>query len=425
MTDQTDDRAGDHDASDGSATEPAAADLTKIAPPELPEGQAPEITTPVLSDSRRDATEAVTWPIRVGAAWTWRLLVLVLGVYVALRMIEKVELVAFSLIIALFLTAVLHPLERRFRRVIPGPKSLPAALSLLVGVAFIGLIAWFVTWQITTNSGELANSITDFVDKTKNWLKTGPLHLKQADFDNLTKNISKTVQEHQSELISGAVKTVSTVVELAASALLIVLATFFFLRDGELIWKWFYGLMPKAAHERVDHAGRLGWRTLGGYMRGVLLIALFHGTAITILLEVLRVPLAPALGVLIFLGSFVPLIGLTVTGALCVAVTLLEHGLTTAIIVAVAIIVLVQVEGHVLQPMIMSRTVEVHPLAVAVSVLAGTAVAGIGGALIAVPLVAFLNTTIRAMRLPAGEEPAPDDGLVEEKTTPGLNLLSE
>jgi predicted PurR-regulated permease PerM len=128
-----------------------------------------------------------------------------------------------------------------------------------------------------------------------------------------------------------------------------------------------------------------------------VLIALFHGVSITIVLFVLRIPLAAALGVLIFLGSFVPLIGLTVTGALCVAIALLEHGVTAAIVVAVAIIVLVQLEAHLLQPFIMSRSVAVHPLAIALSVLTGTLLAGIVGALLAVPLVAFLNSTIHAL----------------------------
>jgi predicted PurR-regulated permease PerM len=142
-------------------------------------------------------------------------------------------------------------------------------------------------------------------------------------------------------------------------------------------------------------------------MRGQFLIALFHGVTITILLEILRVPLAPALGVLIFIGSFIPLLGLLASGSLAVAIAILEHGLTTGIVVAVAIIVLVQVEGHVLQPFIMSRSVHVHPLAVVLAVVAGTALRGIPGALIAVPLVAFLNTSIKA--LSAGPVDAPSD----------------
>ena len=158
-------------------------------------------------------------------------------------------------------------------------------------------------------------------------------------------------------------------------------------------------------------AGRAGWGTLGGYMRGQVLIALFHGISVMIMLFVLRVPLAAALGVLIFLGSFVPLVGLTVTGALCVVVALLEHGVTAGIVVGVAIIVLVQLEAHLLQPLIMSRSVEVHPLAIALSVLTGTILAGIVGALLAVPFVAFLNSTMHALRdtpdLPVGDSGFP------------------
>ena len=147
----------------------------------------------------------------------------------------------------------------------------------------------------------------------------------------------------------------------------------------------------------------------------------------------LRVPLAAALGVLIFLGSFIPLIGLTVTGALCTAVALLEHGVTAAIVVAVAIIVLVQLEAHLLQPVIMSRSVEVHPLAIALSVITGTVLAGIVGALLAVPLVAFLNSTVHALRdtpampegnfpVPEGDEPGGDP--VDPCRTPALRPAS-
>jgi predicted PurR-regulated permease PerM len=366
--------------------------------PAVPEAPAP--TTPPLSATDRDATEAVTWPVRVAAAWSWRLVVILAGAYVALRMLEKVSLVAFAIVLSLLIASVLHPVERWLRRILPGPRSLPAALTVLIGIVVIGGVGYFVAWQISSNAGQLGDQINAFVDKTRNWLQHGPLHLKQSDFDNLTKNITDTLQKHQGALISGAISTIQTLGEVGASLLLILLTTFFFLRDGEAIWRWVVSLFPREAHPRMDKAGHLGWHTLGGYMRGVVLIAAFHAVAITIVLLILRVPLAPALGVVIFLGSFIPLIGLIVAGSLCVAVTLIEHGVTSAIVVAILIIVLVQVESHVLQPTIMSRTVEVHPLAVAVSVLAGTAVAGIPGALIAVPLVAFCNTTIRALRAP-------------------------
>jgi predicted PurR-regulated permease PerM len=354
--------------------------------------------------------EAVTWPVRVAAAWSWRLLVIGAALLVLGRIFNRVELVAFSFIVALFFTAVLHPLEVQLRR-LPGPRSLAAALALLVGLALLGGIGWFVTWQISTHASQIGDQISNFVDKTRNWLRTGPLHLKSSDLDKIADNITKNIKEHQGQLISGALQTVRAVLEGLGATLLVLLSTFFLLRDGEQIWRWTVRLFPRPAQERLDTAARIGWRTLGGYMRGQVLIALFHGVSVMIVLFILRVPLAAALGVLIFLGSFVPLIGLTVTGALCVAVALLEHGLTAAVVVGVAIIVLVQLEAHLLQPVIMSRSVEVHPLAIALAVLTGTLLAGIVGALLAVPFVAFLNSTISALR--AGPEPSEPDEPVD------------
>lgn len=362
--------------------------------------EAPEPSTPPLSDGGRSASEGVPWGFRIAAEWSWRLVVLAAAGYVVLLGVEKVSLVAFAVIISLFLTAVLHPLEQRLRRVLPGPKSIPALIALLIGLAVVGAIGWFVVWQISTHSSTLGDQVTAFVNKTKNWLRTGPLHLQQTDLDKLGNNITDAVKSHQGQLISGAIQTLRTLAEVAGAALLVILTTFFMLRDGAQIWRWVLGFVPRAARPAVDRAGHLGWRSFGGYMRGQVLIALFHGISVTIVLLVLRVPLAAPLGVLVFIGSFIPLLGLTVAGALCVAVALLEHGPPAAIAVAIAIIVLVQVEGHVLQPVIMSRTVSLHPLAVALSVFAGTAIAGIAGALVAVPFVAFVNTFVRGLHDP-------------------------
>ena len=378
---------------------------------ELPT-EPPEVTTPILSNPHRDANEAVSWGVRVAAAWMWRLLVIGAGLYVLGHIFLSIELVAFSFILALFLTAVLHPLERVLR-VVPGPRSLSAALALLIGVLVLAGIGAFVVWQITTHTQQLGDQISSFVQKTRNWLQTGPLHLKSSDLDKLVDNITSTIKSHQGALVSGAIATVRTVAEAFGAILLILLSTFFLLRDGSEIWEWVLRFFPRPAQERADFAARVGWRTFGGYMRGQVLIALFHGVSVFFVLLILRVPLAAALAVLIFLGSFVPLIGLTVTGALCTVVALLEHGWTAAIVVAVAIIVLVQLEAHLLQPFIMSRSVEVHPLAIALSVITGTLLAGIVGALLAVPFVAFLNSTVHALRdtpsMPEGKFPIQGD----------------
>lgn len=355
-----------------------------------------------------NAADGVTWPVRAAAAWSWRLLVIAIALYAVVKVFTQVWLVVFSFILALFLTAVLLPLERRLRSLIPGPRSLPALLALLIGITVLGAIGWFVTWQITTHATQLADQVTAVVNRANHWLRNGPLHLKSSDLDAITTKISDTIKQHPGSLLSRALATVRAASEFLAALFLILLSTFYLLRDGDIVWRWAVSLFPRAAHQRVDRAGTAGWRSFGGYMRGQLLIALFHGVTITILLFALRVPLAAALGVLIFLGSFIPVIGLTVTGALAVGVALLEHGLVSAIVVAIAIIVLVQVEAHLLQPFIMSRTVNVHPLAIILAVVAGTTLGGIPGAFVAVPLVAFLNTTVRALNAP-GEEPTSID----------------
>ena len=364
--------------------------------------------------TQHSADATVTWGVRVAAAWTWRLLVIFAGLYLLTRIFLRVELVAVSFILALLLTAVLNPLQRRLSSVIPGPKSISTALALLVGVAALGAVGWFVAWQITTHWQQLGDQVTNLVSQTRDWLRTGPLHLKSSDINKLADNITNAIKKNQGQLISSAIATVRSVAEALGALLLILLSTFFLLRDGEDIWAWTLRLFPRPAQERVNRAGRAGWGSLGGYMRGQVLIALFHGVSVTIVLLILHIPLAAALGVLIFLGSFIPLIGLTVTGALCTGVALLEHGVTAAVVVAVSIIVLVQLEAHLLQPVIMSRSVKVHPLAIAFAVLTGTILAGIVGALFAVPLVAFLNTTIQELRRvpvvdaePSADAPAP------------------
>ncbi len=378
---------------------------------------APPPSTPPLSDTRHNAVEAVTWPVRVAAAWAWRLALVGATVYVVVKELNRIGLVVFPFIIALFFTAILHPLEVRLRR-LHARRSVSALAALLVGIIFLAGLGYFVVWQISSHDKQLADQVTQVVNKAKHWLETGPLHVKSTDLDKITKNLSNTIQQHGGQLISSAITTVKAVIEFLAGFLLVLLTTFYLLRDGDAVWSWFVRLFPQASRPRLDFAGRAGWGTFGGYMRGQLLIALFHGTTTTILLLILRVPLAAALGVLIFIGSFIPLVGLTITGALAVAVALLEHGATAAIIVAIAIIVLVQVEGHVLQPFIMSRSVDIHPLAVVLSVIAGTTLGGIPGALIAVPLVAFLNTSVKAMQRGPSHPDHDVQAQVERSTSP-------
>ena len=354
--------------------------------------------------------EAVTWPIRIASEWAARLLVIAAGLYVLLIVLDKISLVAFAFVLALFFASVLRPLEQRLRPVMGGRKSASSAVVLLAGIVVFGLVAWFVVDQISSHSSELSDQVDKASVNLQDWLRTGPLKLRDTNLSSATTSLTKTIKDHQGQLVSGAVTTATVLAELVGGALLALLGTFFLIRDGEQIWSWSLRLLPSAARERVDVAGYRGWHTLSGYIRGQVTIAFIHAISITAALLILRVPLAAALGVIIFLGSFVPILGLTIAGALCIAVTLLEHGVTAAIIIAIVIIFMVQAEGNLLQPLIMSRAVHIHPLAVAFTVAAGTTLYGIVGALVAVPLVAFTNSFIRALHQEPPDPVTESDG---------------
>lgn len=364
-----------------------------------------------MPEPTRPESDPVPRGVRVAAAWSWRLLLIVAAVYLVAQALAAVPIVTIPFVVALLLTAVLGPVQRRLHRGAHVPHSLAAFLALLLGIAVIGAIGTFVALQISANAPRMTEQFTQFLDDASRWLREGPLRLSDSQVEKYIQELSDTISKNQGTLVTGAITTLSTLSHVIAGGLLLLLSTFFLLRDGEVIWRWVLGLLPTSSRRRIDQVGRVGWHTLGGYMRGVTIIATLHATTIYVVLHVLEVPLALALSVLIFVGSFIPLIGMTVTGIFCIIVSLIEHGPAAATVVAITIVVLVQLEAHLLQPLIMSRNVEVHPLGVALAVLAGTSVAGVAGALFAVPIVAFANATLRAVHLPL---PSTEEELEEQ-----------
>jgi predicted PurR-regulated permease PerM len=199
-------------------------------------------------------------------------------------------------------------------------------------------------------------------------------------------------------------------VEILSGTFLVLFALFFFLRDGRMIWRFSVNLLPSQAREPLDHAGLAAWRTLASYVRATVLVAFIDAVGIYIGLELLNVPLALPLGALVFLTAFIPIIGATLSGAVAVLVALVTNGFFTAIVVLIIVIAVQQIEGHLLQPLIMGRAVAIHPLAVIVGIASGLVLGGIIGALIAVPIIAVLNTGIRYLanyRAVSGQDAAP------------------
>ncbi|UXY29645.1 AI-2E family transporter [Streptomyces sp. HUAS TT20] len=379
-------------------TEPAPVVADRVAEPA---SAAPQ--PPVPAGPRPDPAQAVPWGVRVAAEAGWRLLVLAGTVWVLMRVISAVQLVVFAFVIALLITALLQPTVARLRRhgVPRGPAT---ALTAILGFVVMGLIGWFVTWQVMENIDTLSSQIQSGIDDLRNWLLKSPFHVTDKQINQIAKNLREAIGANADQITSAGLEGVQVIVETLASILLVFFSTLFLLYDGERIWEWSLKLVPAAARPGVAGAGPRAWRTLTAYVRGTVLVALIDAIFIGLGIYFLDVPMAVPLAVFIFLFSFIPLVGAVASGALAVVVALVTQGVFTAVMTLLVVLAVQQIEGHVLQPFILGRAVRVHPLAVVLSVAAGGMVAGIGGAVVAVPLVAVTNTVVGYLRAYAQEQ---------------------
>jgi putative heme transporter len=263
---------------------------------------------------------------------------------------------------------------------------------------------------------DLAVKSTDGIRQIQDWLQTGPLHLSSRQLNDTADAAQQWLNTHRSTLAGGALSTAGTAVEVLASGFLVLVATFFFLRDGARIWRFLVSLLPAAARAPMARAGEQSWLTLVAYVKATVLVAFIDAVGIGLALVILRVPFALPLAALVFLSSFIPIIGGTISGAVAVLVALVTRGLLVALLVLAAVLLVQQLEGQVLQPLIMGRAVAIHPLAVIVAIATGVVLAGIIGALVAVPVVAVLNTGIRHLIYRRVEAP-PDAVIVSAETT--------
>jgi predicted PurR-regulated permease PerM len=261
---------------------------------------------------------------------------------------------------------------------------------LLVGVAVVAGIITLVVERFINGFADLADQVSQGLDRIETFVvRTFPI--SKGQLEAAVTDAQDFLVGNQEELATGAITTATTVGEVFTGIVLALFTLFFFLKDGRPIWLWFVGLSPRSSRAYLDEAARRAWRTLVSYVRATALVALVDAILIGITLSVLGVPLAIPLAALVFLGAFIPIIGSFLAGTAAVLVALVSNGLITALIVLGATLLIMQLEGHVLQPLLLGRAVRVHPLAVVLSIGAGLLVAGIFGALVAVPLVACLN----------------------------------
>jgi putative heme transporter len=334
--------------------------------------------------------------VRKTAEWAWRLLVILAAAVALLWTVNRLEVIVVPVMLALMLSALLVPavdsLDRR-----GFPRGGAVALVLLTGFGILGGIMSFVVSQFAAGLPSLVDQITHSIDSTRRWLISGPAHLSRQQIDNAGNAAIQALRNNQDKLTSGALSTAATITEIVTSALLMLFTLIFFLYGGRNIWHYVTKGFPASVRERVRAAGRAGYGSLIGYIRATFLVALVDAAGVGTGLAIMSVPLALPLASLVFLGAFIPLVGAVLSGFLAVIVALLAKGWVYALLTLGVLIAVNQLEAHILQPLVMGRAVSIHPLAVVLAISSGGVLAGIVGALLAVPTVAFLNNAFQVL----------------------------
>ncbi|WP_406603908.1 AI-2E family transporter [Nocardia macrotermitis] len=349
------------------------------------------------------AADSVHPFVRVSAEWCWRLLVLVLTVVVIGYLSRRLATVVIPVAIALLAAALLVPLVDLLQR-LGIPRSIGVFVSLVGSIGVIAGLFTFVIEQIVTGVPQLANEFKTSVQSIQDWLINGPLHLSNDEIRNAGDTIVKMLERNQESLTSGALTTAAAIGEFLTGTFLTLFILIFFLYGGNQIWEFVTRVVPTPQRERVRAAGRLGFGTLVGFVRATVAVAAVDAIGIGTGLAILGVPLALPLGTLVFIGAFIPIIGSLLAGSIAVFLALMTKGLVTALIVLGITIAVMQLESHVLQPLLLGRAVRIHPLAVVLAITTGVVLYGLVGGLLAVPFAAVMNTAIHSLLSDSSEE---------------------
>ena len=338
----------------------------------------------------------VPWGVDLAAAWAWRVLIIGLAIYVLYRVLTFLAIVTLPVIVALLIAALFGPVVSRLAA-IGVPRGISAAFVVVGGIASVAALLTFAGQQVASGASDLADQVVAGLDEIKTWLRDGPLHASDSQINDFIDRAQKSITagSEDGEIVTQLSEVGTAVSHLLAAFFIVLFSTYFFLADGPRIWSWVVRLAPRAAREKVDSSGRVAWRSLTMFVRATVLVAATDALGIMLVAAVLGVPFVLAIGVLVFLGAFIPMIGATVAGTVAILVALVDQGPVTALFMLVGVIIVQQIEGHVLQPFLMGRFVSVHPLGVILAIGCGVLVAGVAGALIAVPFAAAANAVVQ------------------------------
>lgn len=357
--------------------------------------------------SQLPGSASVPRPIVVAASWAWRLIAIGVAVYVVVRGLAAVAVIVIPVGIALLLTGLMRPgvhaLQRRSRLPRGAASGIVLIGSLLVVVAALALAGSTIADADQFN--DMRREASTGIDKVLDWLATGPLRLDSAAIQGYVDTAREQLSANSGRIFSGAMEVGVTVGHVFAGIAICLFATYFFLAQGEQIWRWCLSLFPASSRDRTNQAALRGWLTLTSYIRAHLLIAATDAVGIALGAAILGLPFIFPLAVIAFFGALIPFAGAIVVGTFATLVALVVKGPVIALVMLGIVILVIQLEGHILQPFLMGHAVRLHPLAVLLVVAAGALIAGIVGAFFAVPITAVANNVTRYL---FGKDPFPD-----------------
>jgi predicted PurR-regulated permease PerM len=364
--------------------------------------------------------------LRIAAAWSWRLAIILVVVTALVWGLAQLSFLVIPVLVAGLLAGLLSPVVKALVRA-RVPRGLAVAITELGFIALVAGLLTLVGRQISAGFAQLWDEAIAGLAEVQKWLSEGPLQLTATQLQTYIDDAQHVLQNNQGTLVSGVLSVGSSAGHIITGALIALFVLVFFLLEGERIWSFLVGLLPVGARPAADGAGRAGWVSLVSYVRVQVLVAAVDAVGIGVGAAVLGVPLALPLGILVFVSSFIPVVGALVSGAVAVLLALVANGLVNAVIMLVIVVAVQQIESHILQPLVMGRAVALHPVAVVLSVAAGSYLAGIPGALFAVPTLAVVNSAVRYIsarawetdRAPAARTEVPSEaaGAAESDTT--------
>jgi predicted PurR-regulated permease PerM len=332
--------------------------------------------------------------LRVAAAWSWRTAIILVVAWAIAWALAQLSFLVIPVLVAALLAGLLSPVVGWLGRA-RVPKGLAVAITEVGFIAAVAGLLTLVGRQISIGFAQLWDEALAGLAEVQKWLAEGPLQLTSAQLEAYTQDAQRLLQTNQGTLVSGVLSVGSSAGHFLAGALITLFVLVFFLLEGERIWRFLVGLLPRQARPAADGAGRRGWTSLVSYVRVQVLVAAVDAVGIGVGAAILGVPLALPLGILVFVASFIPVVGALVSGAVAVLLALVANGLVNAVVMLAIVVAVQQIESHVLQPLIMGRAVSLHPVAVILAVAAGSYIAGIPGALFAVPTLAVTNSAVR------------------------------